>query len=459
MESVVTPLSEPVQKGPPLRCARCGIESGELTCFVITGGDGRPLAAFHCIACERERSSGESGLVAAVALLFPLTTLMLAAERAYTTPGGWMVVVALLMYPVVVLAHELGHATAAYLLGLEIGAIGIGHGRILWRGALRGVALNWHVWPVSGRVYLGSATPTSAGFRPRLWLATLAGPLTNLVLLGVALATWHGLEPLVGAPLLWAWVFSNALVGLSTLIPRRSTDLGRPVRSDGLALLQIPRFAAEDLEIYRNAVYVVRFLYRFDAGDYEAARVAAQEATARTPDKVGPRVLLCGCHVMLGQYSEALAAVVPILSAVQSEPPPVRAAIHNNMALALMLSNIAAAADDANLREALRLSAFSFGMYPCELGYRSTRALVLTASQQPEQALALLAYKHYETATPRQRGHRELARAFALTKLGKLVEARIAVSLAMRFDPSQIALARTLGLMTTHEDNSRLEAA
>lgn len=445
MESVATPLSEPVRQGPPLRCARCGIESGELTCFVIAERNGRMLADFHCIACERTPSH-ESALFAVMALLAPLTILLLIAEKAVAAVSGLAVAAALLMYPVIIVAHELGHAIAGYLLGLEIGAIGVGHGRIVWRGTIRGIALNWHLWPATGRVYLGSASATSAGLRTRLWLAVLAGPLTNLVLCGATLATWHTLEPLVGVPLLSAWAATNALVGVTALIPMRSTDLGHPVRSDGLSLLQIPRLATKDLEAYKNGVHLIRCLYLFDAGEYQPACVAAEEAMTRSPDRPAPRLLLSACHAMLGNYSDTLAVLTPILSTVKSEPPLVRAAVHNNVALALLMSSIGAPADDANLREADRLSAFSFGMYPCDMSYRSTRALVLTAIGQPEQALALLTYKHYDAATSRHRGHRELARAFALATLGKVTEARAAADLALRLDRSQTAIARTLGI-------------
>jgi hypothetical protein len=85
-------------------------------------------------------------------------------------------------------------------------------------------------------------------------------------------------------------------------------------------------------------------------------------------------------------------------------------------------------------------------MYPCLLEYRSTRTLVLAATNRAEEALRLLEYPLYETASLPQKAQRELARAFALRQQNRLVEAEGAAARALRLEPSVTHHARALGL-------------
>ncbi len=100
---------------------------------------------------------------------------------------------ACLLPPIGVIAHELGHALVGRLLGLEIGLITIGYGQVLWRFEVGGTPVQIHAWPVAGVVYLGANTRN--WLRTRVWLATFAGPLTTASLMAAAIIWWAELEP------------------------------------------------------------------------------------------------------------------------------------------------------------------------------------------------------------------------------------------------------------------------
>jgi hypothetical protein len=85
-------------------------------------------------------------------------------------------------------------------------------------------------------------------------------------------------------------------------------------------------------------------------------------------------------------------------------------------------------------------------MYPCILDYRMTRALVLSATQRPLQALQLLAYPLFDTARPKQQAQHAAARAFAHRQLGNLPESEGAAALAVQLDASIISILRSLGI-------------
>jgi hypothetical protein len=85
--------------------------------------------------------------------------------------------------------------------------------------------------------------------------------------------------------------------------------------------------------------------------------------------------------------------------------------------------------------------------FPCVLAHRSTRALLLTASKRPEEALELLAYTNYDRGSRGDRSHREISRAFALRQLARHDEAEQALARAFKLKSEPLPYLRTLGLI------------
>lgn len=348
---------------------------------------------------------------------------------------------ACLSTPLAVVAHELGHAFTALALGLEIGRISLGHGRTLWRFNVLRIPIEVHAWPLSGRVAIGSANLRY--LRTRVWITHLMGPMTNGLLVLLVVASWAPLESIFGATILTIWVFVNALLGVTALLPRRIAELGQ-MASDGLALIEIPRATPAKLQLYLMAAPLMRALSRFEAGDFHGAQVWAQEAVSRSPDNLLAGVLLSACETSRGEYEPARARLIPALGRADSEAPYIRAAIHNNLAFAVLMTSLSSVSAEAQLADADRLSENAYTTYPCVLEYRSTRALILATTARSDQALKLLDYSHYETGTPRQRAHRETARALALHHLGRGTEALEAATKAVQAEPSVAGVLRSL---------------
>ncbi len=445
MESVAAhPPREIGEQQAPYRCARCGVESLERSCFVIPERFSARSGDTRCVTCEeshRSRVTAANLLTVLGALAWPFL-IVIHRDGELTLP---VMLFGILVSPVIVLLHELGHALTGRALGLEIGLISIGHGPIVRKLLVGQVPVHLHAFPLSGRVYLGA--PSLHLLRTRVWLATLMGPMTNAILIVTAVFAWDALEPLTGEGPLAIWVVLNAIIVVGTLYPYRYQEAGQTYRSDGLALFELPRSKPDALRMYLLSAPLLRALARIDRGDYAGARSLAENARARDPDNIHPRILLSACASMLGQHAKTIALLRPI--AAEAHESPVRAAIQNNIAFAVALSNVGAPADDPQLGEADRLSASAFALYPCLLHFRSTRALVLVAMQKPEQALALLEYTHYERAPASARSHREAVRAFALSRMDRHAEARAAAELAAQLDPTIELILRTLGIPRT----------
>lgn len=428
------------------RCARCGIESPESTCFVLPERHGKPPHDIRCIACERQRLSTTTleGVMGILRTTFVPLLVLVAIERGLGDLTVPILLAACLMSPLAIIAHELGHAVTGRLLGLEVSTVVIGVGPKIWREKIFGTWFTLHAWPLSGLTFLGSATLEF--LRIRLWITTLMGPLTNVALAGLTALYWTELLPLFGLPILSLWCITNALLALQSLMPRRFTHLSERLSTDGLALLQIPRCTPEQLESYLFTGPLLRAYVLFENGDYASARAVCNEALERVPGNVHLRVLISTCRSYQHDYAGALVLLRPLLQSQINADSQIRVAIENNTAFALLMSDPGAPRDGDTLEEADQLSARVFALYPCVLPYRSTRALVLAATGRPELALALLEYSHYATADRTQRAHCETARAFALANAHRHDESQQAAAEAVKLHAETAGFLKILGV-------------
>jgi tetratricopeptide (TPR) repeat protein len=260
------------------------------------------------------------------------------------------------------------------------------------------------------------------------------GPMTNVLLIVATIHWWQALESHFGPPLPALCLAVNLMVVIANLIPHYAHDLGQIQRSDGLALIQIPRTPTSKLNAYLFSAPLMRSLSRFEIGDFEGARQCLTRALERVPGNSWLTVMQSACWSYVGKYTEARKSITPIVERAATEDSYIRAAATNNLAFALLMENPDAVVESESLRRADQLSADAFAMYPCVLAYRSTRALVLSALGRCDEALRLLDYVHYSTASARERSNHEAARAFALLKSGRHNEARDAASRAERMD-------------------------
>jgi len=187
METQVLSAVEAAIAPEILKCSRCGIESAEHTCFIVPDRYSKPPRDTRCLACEQRRviPSRYVGVLSVLAVVFwplAIVTMLLHGDADLRIP---IILFACLSTPLAVVAHELSHALTALALGLEVGRISLGNGRVLWRVNLLEIPIEIHAWPLSGRVAIGSANLRY--LRTRVWITHLMGPMTNGVLaLGTA---------------------------------------------------------------------------------------------------------------------------------------------------------------------------------------------------------------------------------------------------------------------------------
>ncbi|MEO1367130.1 MAG: site-2 protease family protein, partial [Acidobacteriota bacterium] len=139
----------------------------------------------ECPTCVERRSQREARRTLYWMLLFFVAGL---AATVAGLPLGPVLINLFTMQVALVLMivpHELGHMLTARALGLGSPMVVIGVGRRLWRTTALGARWEFHAVPLGGLTLIGERG--RAGYRWRLWLAILAGPVVSVAAL---LAIW-----------------------------------------------------------------------------------------------------------------------------------------------------------------------------------------------------------------------------------------------------------------------------
>jgi membrane-associated protease RseP (regulator of RpoE activity) len=139
-------------------------------------------------------------------------------------------------------AHEIGHATAARLLGIRIWGIRLGVGPPLFDGSLAGCRLRIGLFPLVGSVILLDADASAIGYRdiqPGPWrfewgrgawrapVISASGGVSNLLVSLLAVVYWYlAGSPRLGTPVgdLFVYTFVANLSGYLNLFPLFSSD-------------------------------------------------------------------------------------------------------------------------------------------------------------------------------------------------------------------------------------------
>jgi Zn-dependent protease len=371
-------------KEPIYRCRICGIESPEVACFAAIASAESHRLQGTCITCNQP--AGEQVMwrwIVAAIFLVGGPTMYIAGTRGTQQVGlGGLMTISALILPIITILHELGHAITAKAVGLEVTLITIGTGPFVWAAKVLTFPVRFYAVPVSGFTYLGGEPKTL--IRTRMWLTTLMGPVTNFVLIAPAIFFWRPLANRIDSNVLLLWIGYNTFMAVGNLWPARSRVSGRP--NDGLQLIQTPFKKPEPLAEALKLGAVGAIFVRFKDRDYAGAKYACIEGLHHSPENPWLVTLLSACYINQGDYESARVSIDPVLDSPAPLQPLVRAALQNNVALAVWLRDFNAVGLGQSLLRASALTADNYRRFPCVLAHRSTRALLLTALKRPEDA-------------------------------------------------------------------------
>lgn len=341
------------------------------------------------------------------------------------TGDGWWLVNLGLLYPLMVLLvapHELGHALAARLLGVETAAVLLGVGPRVGSFRLLGAP-----WSVHRNLYRGLTVLLPApGERVRPFLILLAGPAVNLLAAAIAVpfvASWDHESLFTGFAPATVWVLANLFLLLGSLNPASAAG-GFP--SDGMQMLQLlrgPRFTPEALPVLTIGTAVHHLA---TAGLRDEALGLLERGLAAHPESPSLHAWRNALLLRAERWEEAVEGLLRELEL----PEPAsgqRAMSLNNLAWARL--------HQGRLDEALALSEEALALDPDSPWYLGTRGCALARAGRADEAC-----EHLERALRLHTDRRALAADFAHLALaeetrGRAEEAEVALRTARHLDP------------------------
>lgn len=202
--------------------------------------------------------------------------------------AGWLLLNLTLLqvvFLVMIIPHELGHAVTACLMGMSVLKIIIGQGRVLF--TVRFLGLLWEIkrFPSIGFT-LFSGTSTHY-YRLKLFLIVLSGPFTNglLILFALQFPLAISLRNIPGTYLYpgIAFYMANALMMIFNLYPAKVKTEDREVLTDGLQLLSIPWMSKQAIYQQIALAYCLNGQDWERRGNYDKALESFNQAIQKDP--------------------------------------------------------------------------------------------------------------------------------------------------------------------------------
>jgi hypothetical protein len=195
----------------------------------------------YCSRCHAKFEEKFLLGILAIYLIFGLVGLLILWSSP-ASPAGHVFVNLFLIQIVIlasVVAHEFAHAIVGRLCGLTVLRIWIGRGKTLYHAKLFGFDTELKMIPFGGLTFLTHGF--KANLRSRYFLAILAGPLINAIILCITwrFVSWQNFS-FENSIQLAAFIFiAQALLLWESLLPYRiQTALGF-LSTDGLSLLEL----------------------------------------------------------------------------------------------------------------------------------------------------------------------------------------------------------------------------
>jgi hypothetical protein len=332
-----------------------------------------------------------------------------------------------LTFSLAILPHELGHALAAYLTGLRLFSISFGtRGRLLYSGRFFGCNIVFHRSMLCGITRFSSNK--NHWFRLRLFLAVLAGPLVNVIMIFIAIhyLFMYNHEAAISF-FLYGFIWGNTLLIVFNLVPRKVLVGNNRVPNDGLLLFTIPFMPRKTLDNVKRTYYFYQILNSLHNHKFEDAEQWLAKGMEAYSDNLTWSFFSASILISKFQFHDARERLISDMKQ-QECSHELKPFICNAIAwLDLMI------ADPALLEEADRFSQLAMEESPWLPQFRGTRGSVLIEIGRVEDGLRLISQAFYENDAA-SRALNACYLAIAENKLGNKLKANIYLTKARKLD-------------------------
>ena len=332
--------------------------------------------------------------------------------------------------------HELGHAAAAWMVGMRVFEIAIGtFGKTLFRRRVGGVALEVKQHPLDGFVL---ASHKSLRFlRLRDTVMTLGGPVANGIVCAVALLVQHRTQlsywSIEGFVVTFVGV-TNGLRALYSLYPREMTMGFGELPSDGLSLIKTPSLSLEQRKALHADYFLREGLAAREQGDAASCLDWLERGLAEYPEDVPLKAWFGVTCLETNRFHRAHATFQQLLARDDlEENEKLQGCIY------LVWTNLATG-DPKLLAEAEAASQTAMQIAPDDLAARYARGSLLVQVDRVDEGLQLLQAAVAEDSVSVHQAVGASFIAMGLVKANKLPEARDQLEIARQLDPHCVFL-------------------
>ena len=351
-----------------------------------------------CPGCQQD----DAERVHQIVLISTVTWCLLGAlATLLSEPGGagWAflnLALLQLMTWACVIPHEVGHALAARVVGLEVLHIVIGKGRRWWHGTLAGTRVELHWLPFDG--FTVAAIRNEPHARVKQLAVVAGGPLVNILMLWAALTAvsrgWIEESIHTGPAPVFAFIGANALVLLINLWPRGLVTAVGASRTDGALLLRLLFTRDHDFALLERGCRHYGLQLAAMQPRRSGAVAAARRAIQEHGDSPVLQTILSAALLNADCYREARETLLlPVQQT--ATPPAVRAALYNNLACANLNLD-----DDTLAAETLALAARAHRWLPWEPCIVANLGCAEALFGDSQAALRLLASRRIARHSP-----------------------------------------------------------
>lgn len=426
-----------------MKCDACGLESDFSAAFFKERKAFRKSFQKYCPHCWIRRCHKTAGWPQIALFLGGITGFVLNWFSVCPDLAQALITLFLfnLSFILSIIPHELGHAIAAWLLGMRVFNVVFGSGKQVFKFHLFGALFSFHWLPIGG---LTRVAPKSLHWwRVKFLLMVLAGPAANAI---IALTILYISRHRGGVPLpAQLFLIANAVVFVTNLIPRHLR--GRNLNSDGLLILGAFFEKPEKTQQSHVTWFLLEAAVRRDKyKDPEGAAEWCKKGLALYPNDVHLLNMSGALCLDRCDYAEARERFMALLQPA-SALPGWRFIVLNNIAYADALTG-----DPSLLPEADAYSEEAYRNIPWVASAIGTRGTVLVEMGRYEEGIRFLKESVEKHTQPRNKALNACHLSIAHARLGDCEQAYKYIKLACQLDSHCSLLERaTVELQKRHE--------
>jgi hypothetical protein len=365
-----------------MKCEACSIESPLDACFLRT----HPLLTntqLLCPACFQRRRTRLVRLSFIVFFVVGPLSLFAAHAGGPHWPANLFLLVMFLILSVV--PHELGHAIAAMLMGMNVFWIKFGLGTRRAHLYRYGVLIELGEIPLAATI--SCSTLNQRGYRWRQVFFILGGPIANVAIsLGmikavggwarVSMADWNSrVSPGV------MFAIANAVTGWGSIVPDWYWCTGLP--SDGAQILKLLLRPLPSVQQRRRGYFNAKAQAMSEAGDFQSIEKLLVDWRDELGESEFDRLQI----VIQSSAGKSIATRGAVVERLQKCPEP---SIERNWILNLIAWDDLILGSSDLLPEADRFSAEAYALAPWSAAIQNTRGWALAEVGQFDEGFVLL---------------------------------------------------------------------